>query len=284
MRNLLKVASALGLLFMLGCVSAEVTPNKKMTFMKAWETSSELRVPESVMYDEFYQTVYISNIDGKPTEKNGKGFISEINLDGTIKTLKWVTGLNAPKGMGIVGRILYVTDVDQVHAININSGVITQTWDVEGAKFLNDIAVSSDDDIYITDMMTKSIHVIQDGVMQKFVSLEYSRPNGLFMMGRDLLVGTAEGVVKIDLQTKAVSMKISHTGGIDGLKQVSKNRFLVSDWKGKIQVIEKDREPMVLSDTSSQKINAADLEYIPGKNLVLVPTFFKNRIVAYQFK
>jgi hypothetical protein len=42
--------------------------------------------------------------------------------------------------------------------------------------------------------------------------------------------------------------------------------------------------PVVLMDTSARKINAADFEYIPGENLVIVPTFFCNRIVAYQLR
>jgi hypothetical protein len=39
-----------------------------------------------------------------------------------------------------------------------------------------------------------------------------------------------------------------------------------------------------LLDTKEAKINAADLEYIPGKNLLLVPTFFVNTITAYSIK
>jgi hypothetical protein len=37
-----------------------------------------------------------------------------------------------------------------------------------------------------------------------------------------------------------------------------------------------------LLDTSADKINAADIEYIPEKRLLLVPTFFKNTVVAYE--
>jgi len=45
------------------------------------------------------------------------------------------------------------------------------------------------------------------------------------------------------------------------------------------------RKPAVaLMDTSDQKINAADFEYIPDKNLHMVPTFFANTVVAYQLK
>ena len=93
-----------------------------------WETPRELMVPESVMYDAEHQVIYVANIAGKPTEKNGQGFIAQINLDGRIKKLRWVTGLNAPKGMGIFQDTLYVTDIDRVHAIDMGSGKIKGTW------------------------------------------------------------------------------------------------------------------------------------------------------------
>jgi hypothetical protein len=38
----------------------------------------------------------------------------------------------------------------------------------------------------------------------------------------------------------------------------------------------------VLIDTTNQKINSADIEYIEGKQILLIPTFFDNRVVAYQ--
>ena len=41
---------------------------------------------------------------------------------------------------------------------------------------------------------------------------------------------------------------------------------------------------IVLIDTTSSKINSADLEYIKTKKLLLIPTFFDNRVVAYEVK
>ena len=37
-----------------------------------------------------------------------------------------------------------------------------------------------------------------------------------------------------------------------------------------------------LLDTKDQKINAADIGYIESQELLLVPTFFDNRVVAYK--
>ncbi len=256
--------------------------NPSMTL--AWTTSKGLEVPESVIFDEKNQVLYVSNISGKPTLKNNKGFISKVGLDGSIETLDWVTGLNAPKGMGIFWNFLYVTDIDRIHRIDIPSGTIIKTWDVQGAKFLNDIAIDDQGTVFITDMVTQSIHRIKTDQMEPFLDLDYIKPNGLFMRANTLLVGTAQGIVAIDIQDKSMILDLAHQGGIDGIKPVGPGRYIVSDWKGKIQIIEKGKAPVILLDTSAQKINAADFEYIPDKNLVIVPTFFANSVTAYLLK
>jgi len=255
--------------------------NAKMT--EAWSTSKDLKVPESVMYDKASIMLYVSSINGRPTEKNRMGFISKISLDGQIDTLEWVGGLNAPKGMGIKGNVLYVTDIDRIHAIDKNKGRIIKTYDVSGAKFLNDIAIDAGGNIYITDMVTNKVLVLKNNEVNTWLHLnDYVKPNGLFMEDPDLLVGTADGLLRINLHTKVIKMEIPHKGGIDGLKKVEKGKYIVSDWKGKIQLMEKGKDPMVLLDTTNKKINAADLEYISDKKLVLIPTFFDNRVVAYK--
>ena len=48
---------------------------------KQWETEKALQIPESVLYHESGNILYVSNINGKPTHKNGQGFISKVSLD-----------------------------------------------------------------------------------------------------------------------------------------------------------------------------------------------------------
>ncbi|MBU1536438.1 ATP-binding protein [Myxococcota bacterium] len=259
------------------------TPEKAPTMVRVWDTKG-FKVPESVMYDPKSQLLFVSNIGGNPTQKNKNGFIATVNLMGVTQNPFWLTGLNAPKGMGILGETLYVTDIDRVIAINIPKAAIEKTWTVEGAKFLNDIAIGGDGSVFITDMMAKKIHIIKGGQLDTFLVLQYDRPNGLFTTGSTLWVGTALGLVKIDTRSKTITLEIDHKGGIDGLKALGDGGFLVSDWKGKVEIIKKGKAPVVLSDTSHEKINAADFEFIPQKNLIIVPTFFDNRIVAYQLR
>ena len=39
---------------------------------------------------------------------------------------------------------------------------------------------------------------------------------------------------------------------------------------------------IVLIDTTASKINSADLEYVQSRRLLLIPTFFDNRVMAYK--
>lgn len=80
-------------------------------FNKIWETPVDLKNPESVVYAPKQNLLFVSNINGKPDQKDQNGFISTVSpSNGSIVELNWITGLNAPKGMAINNnnRRLYV--------------------------------------------------------------------------------------------------------------------------------------------------------------------------------
>src|SRR5687768_3860280 len=81
------------------------------TVQKLWETDTTLATPESVLPDIKKGVLYVSLIDGAPWEKDGKGGIAKVDLNGKITDGYWVSGLSAPKGMAIVGNKLYVADI-----------------------------------------------------------------------------------------------------------------------------------------------------------------------------
>src|SRR6476661_4309301 len=81
---------------------------------KLWETDTVLAIPESVLLDFQKNILYVSLIDGAPWAVDGKGEIAILNMDGKVLNNKWITGLNAPKGMGKWGNKLYVADVTEV--------------------------------------------------------------------------------------------------------------------------------------------------------------------------
>ena len=255
---------------------------------KLWNTKPVLKTPESVNYDPERNVLYVSNINGNPTEKDGNGFISKLSLDGKIIKLKWVTGLNAPKGAAIYDNKLYVSDIDHLIEIDIPSGKILHRYPAPGAVFLNDVTVDAKGNIYISDSSGKNsaIYKFYNGKISRWLKdSEIDKPNGLFLtINGNLLVGSyGKGDLKrINLTTKKITTVAQVGFGIDGLKLDGKGNYLVSDWKGKTAFVTKQGKVELLLDTSSNNINSADIEFIIKKNLLLIPTFFDNRVSAYQ--
>lgn len=249
---------------------------------KLWETPAVFSVPESVCHDPLNNVLYVANINGKPTEKDGNGFISKLSLEGETEVLEWVSGLHAPKGMGVFDNKLFVTDIDRVAEIDILSGKITRFYEFPESKFLNDIAIGLNGAVYISDMMSTRVYRIYDGQAETWLDDEtLTGPNGLFFEGNELLIGCKK-IVRVDTGNKAITLWVENTGGIDGLEGTGDGRYLFSDWQGSVYLVGEDKNIEKLLDTSGAEINAADIEYIPGLNLLLVPTFFDNRVMAYK--
>ena len=114
---------------------------------------------------------------------------------------------------------------------------------------------------------------------------EFSRPNGLFSDDKDFIyLGTSEGIFKINPGIGTSELIFKETGSIDGLKRFGDNGFIFSDWTGNVYVVDKDGKKEKILDTTPEKINAADFEYIPELNLIVIPTFLHNSLMAYEVK
>jgi outer membrane protein assembly factor BamB len=248
-----------------------------------WSTEQVFDVPESVCYDAERDILYVANISGKPTDKDGKGFISKMKTTGDVVELEWIVGLDAPKGMGVFDSKLYVTNIDELVEIDIEKGEEINRYTCEGATFANDIAISKSGIVYITDMQGGGIYQFDGKNITLFKEQgTFERPNGLFACKEYLYVGTANRVYRIDYETSDTTTYIFGTEPVDGLEKISATAFIKSDWQGRVHLVEPGKEKIELTNTIEQKVNAADIEYIPEQNLMLVPTFFDNRVVAYK--
>ncbi len=264
--------------------STTVAPAIKLE--KKWETDTVLQTSESVLYDQENQVLYVSNIGNPPpTAKDGDGFIAKVSLDGEILTEKWITGLDAPKGMGIYNGKLYVTNITELVEVDLATASITNRWEVEGAQFLNDVTIDPDGNIYFSDSNTNKIHLVSNGNLSTWLSdSTLGNPNGLLFQGDKIMLATfgSGELKKINLADKSVELINGETPGGDGVESVGED-YLVSSWQGEVYYISASGEKTVLLSTQG-KANAADIEFIAEKNLLLVPTFFDNRVVAYELK
>jgi hypothetical protein len=250
--------------------------------IKKWETAKTLKTPESVCYDPSSGDLYVSNINGKPADKDGNGFISLLTIDGKINELEWVTGLDAPKGMGIFNGILYVTDIDRVAAIDIKNKSIKKFYEFPEAIFLNDIAIDINGAVYISDMSGNKIYrIFEDNAGPWLEDPGIKGPNGLFVENDMLMIGCNK-IVLAGIRDKKIYPFLEKTGGIDGLEGTGNGQYLFSDWMGHVYLTDADKKIETILDTTPDGINAADIEFIPEKKLLLVPTFGDNRVMAYE--
>jgi hypothetical protein len=250
-----------------------------------WTSAAELKVPESVCYDERSGVIFVSSIDGKSDEKDGRGFISKLGTDGSIKSLGWVKGLNAPKGMGMFKNKLYVADISRVVVIEAGTGKITHNIDIEGAKFLNDITIDKGGKVYVSDSQTGNVFVISNlNATLYYEGKQFKRVNGLLSVNDGLYIADAgTGINYLLSRTKELTKYATTAKGADGIVKVTHNEFIVSSWDGEIYFVDSTGKSRKLLDTKADKLNSADIDYDHQHDILFVPTFFGNTVMAYRF-
>lgn len=252
------------------------------TFKKQWETGPGLKVPESVLYDTATGVIFVSNVNGKPADKDSNGFIATVSTEGKILNAGWVKGIDAPKGMGILNKHLFVTNIDEVVEIDIPTATIVKRHKVEGSSFLNDIAIDSKTGmVFITDSGTGEVFVLlNDKVIPWLQGDMFKGANGLYLSDSLLYIGTGNSILQADIKTGGVVISVPNSGGVDGLYMNSDGKFIFSDFKGSV-FISGIKKPELLLNTTLQQENAADFGIIVSKNMILIPTFYDNKVVCY---
>lgn len=251
--------------------------------VKLWETDTVLKTPESVLFSAKEKLLYVSNIDGDPAGKDGKGSIGKVGLDGKIIAIDWVSGLNAPKGMGIYKNKLYVADLTEVVVIDIEKAKIIQHIPVEGAVFLNDITIDKQGVIYVSDSRTFKVHKIEKGIVVTLLQ-NLKGPNGLLAVDDDLLILDKGNLIKLLANGNLANMAEGMDPSTDGLEMVKPNEYLATSWSGVLYYLYADGNKQILLDTRTEKMNIADIGYDTKNRVLYIPTFYKNKIIAYQLK
>jgi sugar lactone lactonase YvrE len=254
---------------------------------KLWESDTLLRTCESVRFDKERKHLFVTCINGAPWEKDGKGFIALLNLDGSIKSESWVTGLDAPKGMGIMDDLLYVADMNHIVVIDIENATIKKRIEIPGAAQLNDIDIDSKGKVYFTDSETGWIWTMVDDHPEQWIEGNFKRPNGLFIEDERILLASSmsQDLTAIDLEDNSPEVICTEIGHGDGIEFTGiEGHYIVTSWAGEIFLILPDYTKVSLLNTSDIKINSADIGFNLNEQIVYVPTFFDNRVMAYRLE
>jgi len=245
-----------------------------------WKSEEKLPVPESVLCDAKSKTLFVSLIDGDAAKKDGKGGIALLNLDGSLKNADWISGLNAPKGMGKYKNVLYVADVDKVLTIDIPKAKVISSITIPNAVFLNDLTVDDKGNVYVSDTRTNKIHFIKNGKIELYLE-NVTAANGLKYAGNELYVLAGTELIKFNSKKErsVIATRLEKSG--DGLELLPDRNFIVSCWAGIIYHIKADGTKTKILDVQG-KMNTADIGYDDKSKTLYVPTFNANSVIAYK--
>lgn len=262
---------------------------------EVWRTTGFVS-PESVEWDASAGLAYVSNMGADPMAADGDGYISTIGADGVVKAEKWVTGLNAPKGMAAVGGKLYTADLTELVEIDTATGAITNRYPAAGAVFLNDVTAAPDGRIFVSDTFGNSVWVLENGAMSIFAQdPALMGANGVTVIGNALVVANlgdaSQGfdkikpgwVVSVDLTSRAITPygSTDPSGTLDGVEADGTGGVIFTDNMG--GRLMQQTPGGVAAEIAKLEPGAADMDFAPDQGLILVPLTPGNTVVGLKW-
>jgi DNA-binding beta-propeller fold protein YncE len=248
--------------------------------------------PEAVRYDPDQDVYFVSNFTGGGNDRDANGFISKLLPDGTIESLRFMTGtdqypLHAPRGMFITGQTLWAADVDGVHGFDRTTGEQTSFIDFTSLNpgFLNDIAASADGILYVTDTGTNTLYRI-DGNTPSVVTSELPHaPNGITLHPDSgvLVLAPWGGALTYHAwdpgENSLMEFASGQSGGnIDGIEFYQGKLLAASQRDSSLHMID-DQQDQVYITTPGRP---ADIGLDTQRNQVAVPYIALNRVDIWQ--
>ncbi len=247
----------------------------------------EYKTPESFLYDENSNSYFVSNINGKPGNKDDNGYIVKLGDGFELIDNYFIDGksndydLNAPKGLTVVDGTLYVTDIDHVRGFSVKDGKHIRDIGIDSASFLNDITHDDEGNLYVSGTNTGKIYQIDmDFNVTEFASIE--GPNGVYYeTGQDILyVVTWKGgkVFRIPQGSEPEEIEIDYNfQGLDGLDYYNKELYFSDFSGGKIYKYSLYSESLytLYEDLTSP----ADMSLDRVNRKILIPLFNADEVV-----
>jgi hypothetical protein len=256
---------------------------------------------ESVAYDPKGKVLFTSDFgpDLKPADKDGKGKITKVSLDGKILEDGFLPAkgqvLNKPKGIWIKGNRLWVTDIDAVWVFDLKTKE-GKKLELPGIVFANDPTVIGNT-LYISDNRSDQLQSVEPADFLKSkatpkITVVFKGkgvfPNGLYPgKGGVLLLA---GFESKDKPHGLYSMKpgkdpellSDNIGMLDGLYAMSNGDILATDWvSGSLFQWNKKKG---MKKLASEFKGPADFCVVPNAKglVVVVPDLVKGELRFVQ--
>lgn len=275
----------------------DVPPPMRQPAPPANAIVTRLRGPESVLYDPEQDVYFISNMNGGLQTVDDNGFLTRVDAKTLSVNLKWIeAGLDAPKGMGIAGDTLYVSDILGVRKFDRRTGRPLGEVKLPGATLINDI-VSDGRSVYVSDTGlrvaeghtfartgTDAIWKITGDRAQKIASgPALKHPNGLALVdGRLWAVtfGPREIYSLHDGEPRTVARL--PRGQLDGLLRLEDGSVIVSSWLG--EGIYRGMPGAEFTPILTGMGGPADIGYDAKRHRLLVPIPGANQVTIHALR
>ncbi len=276
--------------------SGPFVAGEPLKLMPNTKVYGSFRFSESLSYDEA-RDLYVSVNAGMPQEMApNDGYVSLVNPDGSVHTLKWIgvsragLTLNHPLGSDIANGRLYVVDIDTVRWFDIQTGQPLGSAQVTGATRLNDLEVAADGTIYATQTGDQSpanwkvYKVTAKGESSVFVSgAPLNLPNGIAFDAKGNIVVVNIGTR--DVLTFAPDGKLLNTeqavdAGNDGLVVLADGtKYVSSVRQGTVSRIRPGQKAEIVA---SGIPSAASMMYDSKRNRLVIPMNDWNAIAIVE--
>ncbi|HEY0968259.1 MAG TPA: hypothetical protein VGD88_12785 [Opitutaceae bacterium] len=263
-----------------------------------WETGG-FAAPESIVFDAARDQYYVSNMGSFGQGATpGDGFISRVSARGEILELRWVDGLDSPKGLALANGRLYAGDDRHMLEINpANGAILARHQPEDGPGAFNDCTADAEGTVYVFSNRLGRVFRLRAGTFEPWFVVDRTQTgglNGLKAMPDRLILGgwSLRGADGKDQpgHLSYVTFAEPHTlgrlgneplGSIDGIEPDGRGGYTVTDWTtGNVLQVSAEGKPTILFTLSR---GAADHTYLPESGLLLIPHVFDHKVRAYRW-
>ena len=241
----------------------------------AWVAEGEFCEPETVLPLPD-NTLLVSNVCDFRTV--GDGFLTLLGEHGEVLDWRIVEHLDAPLGMALVDGMLYVVDNNQIRIFEwpgyqLRSSIALET------TVANDIAVSQDRTIYVTDTARGEVVVITAELEQSILTGEaqFDGANGIHVDDDVLYVGG-----KYLWQVRLGDDTVTKIGpdwlqDIDGIEMEPNGTLQITPVAGPLV-----RLGPAIEVLGGDGVSSANHGYAANLKLALIPTGYDNTVIAIR--
>lgn len=257
-----------------------------------------LESPNSFVGDSAGKEYFISNINGDREARDNNGFITKLDPNGKITNLKFIQGgvadilLHAPKGLALVGQILYVADLDQLKGFDKTTGklLVSVSFPASASQHvvsLTDVAAEPTGLLYVSDQSGNAIYKIDPSANHQVALLIHddrlAGPSGIAVhpkTGHLIAVSWEKGkILEVTPEGQLTELESNgfFTGRFQNLSGVDFDRwgnmYLSDLTKGKIWRMTRDHRFQVIAE---YLLAPADIGIDRANNLILVPYHYAH--------